>query len=319
MTLRGQRVCIPITIPNQTMQAYAVLELLGFTFQNIPEGTPSSSSSPESVIQDALHPFQIFSDSPTSCEIAQAFTELKSSRLNKANSLITGGERKFASQIRMSPRKSLSPKESNHAGSAVKENSKHHQIHAATTFVQADSSSFRELVQQLTGAGETSQDKLSATLLTKSAARESGLIREEFKGGTFARRREAGGGEIQLELGSAAKLREGRQSSKGLEIRRDTNNFKRKDLSSLLAGISVLDIQPLLSIPKVMSSLNDVFQTIHFPSPSSEQEIDPEGNHNLESISAESSPVMEECSSYAQVEMQSKSDLKLLPLFPVHS
>ncbi|KAJ7568001.1 hypothetical protein O6H91_01G015200 [Diphasiastrum complanatum] len=317
MTQRGQRVCVPITIPSQTKQTYAVLEFLGLTSQNSPAASrPTSSCSPESLnVQDSMHPFRIV---PDQLLVAQAFKKKKSSRLNhKANGLMRGKEKKNASQM-MSPRKSmsLSLKEFNPAGSEVEQMMKYHHI-AATTFVQADSSSFRELVQKFTGAGETSdQDKLPVNFPTKPAARKVGLIGN----GAVIRHGEAGAWEPKQVLGSSAKLREERQASKGLNIRRSTDYFKRKEISSVLQRISFQNIQGQRPSNPTDTSLSDhhVFEAIDIPLCSSEQVWDKGGINS--GPADQNFPILKECSFlHPQVERHADSDLRLLPLFPFHS
>lgn len=155
----------------------------------------------------------------------------------------------FRKQNRLMPMEKPNPSSSHSPASSSFEVARTQQIAVPTTFVQADTSSFRELVQKLTGISDDSQEKLPITMPARYANRGGG------GGGVVAGKQHAtqaeGGGvagvglyfkqgpdisKPGVEVGprkSAFKLHERRQSMRKLEIKLGLTSLRHNPSSGL--------------------------------------------------------------------------------------
>lgn len=154
----------------------------------------------------------------------------------------------FRKQNRLMPMEKPNPSSSHSpASSSSFEVARTQQIAVPTTFVQADTSSFRELVQKLTGISDDSQEKLPITMPARYANRGGGGV---VAGKQHATQAEGGGvagvglyfkqgpdiSKPGVEVGprkSAFKLHERRQSMRKLEIKLGLTSLRHNPSSGL--------------------------------------------------------------------------------------
>lgn len=154
----------------------------------------------------------------------------------------------FRKQNRLMPMEKPNPSSSHSpASSSSFEVARTQQIAVPTTFVQADTSSFRELVQKLTGISDDSQEKLPITMPARYANRGGG---GGVAGKQHATQAEGGGvagvglyfkqgpdiSKPGVEVGprkSAFKLHERRQSMRKLEIKLGLTSLRHNPSSGL--------------------------------------------------------------------------------------
>lgn len=250
----------------------------------------------------------------------------------------------FVPMEKPNPSSSHSP-----ASSSSFEVARTQQIAVPTTFVQADTSSFRELVQKLTGISDDSQEKLPITMPARYANRGGGA-----SGKHHATQAEGGvgvggvglyfkqGPDISkpgVEVGprkSAFKLHERRQSMRKLEIKLGLTSLRHNPSSGLsprttgeLRSPNLQDIPALVPSP-VTPLGSDPFENGYSPSSVSTTPTSCNAAYGPPTPTSESSSsvLSEEERAIAEkgfylhpspLNTPRGSEPELLPLFPLHS
>lgn len=199
-------------------------------------------------------PNAMVNDNSTGQDSRRAFHLSTPNSLNSSSPLLSPSSRNeecFRKQNRFVPMERPNPSSSHSpASSSSFEVARTQQIAVPTTFVQADTSSFRELVQKLTGISDDSQEKFPITMPARYANRGGGGG-GGVSGKQHATQAEGGvgvagvglyfkqGPDISkpgVEVGprkSAFKLHERRQSMRKLEIKLGLTSLRHNPSSGL--------------------------------------------------------------------------------------
>ncbi|GLJ15754.1 hypothetical protein SUGI_0259260 [Cryptomeria japonica] len=206
-------------------------------------------------------------------------------------------------------------------GNCFDQSPKTQQIAVPTTFVQADTSSFRELVQKLTGISDESQEKLPITMPARYYNR-SGVGAKQVQAEAVSPLSSASSCS-KIEVGprkSAFKLQERRQSMRKLEIQLGLTSLRLNPLSPRSGEIrspNVTDLQALHAPSPVTPLASDPFHNVNGYSPSSTPNA-----ATPTSDSSEEERAIAEKGFYLHPSPRQTprgSDPELLPLFPLHS
>eukprot|EP01018_Ginkgo_biloba_P014444 Gb_06876 [translate_table: standard] len=222
-----------------------------------------------------------------------------------------------------------------HSSSMQFEVPKTQQIAVPTTFVQADTSSFRELVQKLTGISDDSQEKLPITMPARYANRGVTLSGKQSDGVMKPSSDCPGSSKTGVEVGprkSAFKLHERRQSMRKLEIKLGLTSLRHNPSSGLSPRTGELRSPNLLDLPALVPSPvtplgSDPFENGYSPStPNSCSGYGPptptSGNETSSSAVSEEERAIAEKGFYlhpSPLHTPRGSEPELLPLFPLHS
>ncbi|KAJ7532219.1 hypothetical protein O6H91_14G077900 [Diphasiastrum complanatum] len=197
-----------------------------------------------------------------------------------------------------------------------------HSMASSATFVHADASSFRELVQKLTGANDQCQQKISITTrynISSDCKQTSRKSATKIPNENFCSKKikSCTGRNSRTNRRIAAQGKKDGIDPK-LEIKHESNTFKKSGISSVINLPTLTDA--VHSLVNSAAAASGSFESGHYSTESSSRtslELAP--IHCGEEASGCS--MEDNCSSVqpASFERRTDGELKLLLLFPLHS